>query len=219
MSTKNTKSSDSRYSRVCNQLRIQDDLRTKSGRPIIPPPLRKFVVEKFHDSTHLGSEKLYHLISERFYWSNLFKYIRNIREILRTFLYSKQMAQKNWAKQLGSLVFALNTTSSATKLTPYEIVYGRNPVLTVDLYFGTSDKYMETDAMSPKDYQGNARDRLRDLYESVRTQLKISRDRMKKQYDTNINHHNYEIGDRVWLKKKNFKIGESRKLSPRKTGP
>ena len=42
---------------------------------------------------------------------------------------------------------------------------------------------------------------------------------MKKQYDKSANFQRYIVGDKVWLKKKNFKLGESRKLSPRKTGP
>ena len=42
---------------------------------------------------------------------------------------------------------------------------------------------------------------------------------MKRHYDKNVTFQNYEIGEKVWLKKKNFKVGESRKLSPRETGP
>ena len=42
---------------------------------------------------------------------------------------------------------------------------------------------------------------------------------MIKQYNKHIVFHDYKPGDWVWLKKKVFKPGESRKLAPRKTGP
>ena len=42
---------------------------------------------------------------------------------------------------------------------------------------------------------------------------------MQKQYNKSINFNNYDAGTFVWLKRKSYQTGESRKLSPRKTGP
>ena len=42
---------------------------------------------------------------------------------------------------------------------------------------------------------------------------------MEKSYNTSIKTHDYAVGDDVWLRKKNFKGGESIKLAPRRTGP
>ena len=42
---------------------------------------------------------------------------------------------------------------------------------------------------------------------------------MEKSYNTSLKKHEYTVGDEVWLRKKNFKRGESEKLSPRRTGP
>ena len=39
---------------------------------------------------------------------------------------------------------------------------------------------------------------------------------MQSQYNKDINFHDYDL---VWLKKKHYRPGESRKLMPRKTGP
>ena len=72
----------------------------------------------------------------------------------------------------------------------------------MDIYFGTSG----TGKISAKDYQSNDRSHLAEIYESVRTHLNIRRGKMKKQYDQNVNHQNYDIGDEVWLKKKKFKM-------------
>ena len=64
--SKNAKIRNSRYYRVRNQLRIENDLLVKSGRPVTPPSLQKFVIGKMH----FGCEKLYYLTKERFYWPN-----------------------------------------------------------------------------------------------------------------------------------------------------
>ena len=65
-----------RLKRVSAQLRMEDDILTKSGRPVIPPSLRNFVTCKFHDSSHFGCDEMYQLLKERFYWPNMYRYIR-----------------------------------------------------------------------------------------------------------------------------------------------
>ena len=42
---------------------------------------------------------------------------------------------------------------------------------------------------------------------------------MQRQYNKKLNFCDYQPGYRAWLKKKYYKTGENRKLSPRKTGP
>jgi len=66
-----------RLKRVKTQLRIEQGLLTKSGRPIVPPSLRTFVVNEYHQTAHFGVDKIYSLIRERFYWPNMYSYIRN----------------------------------------------------------------------------------------------------------------------------------------------
>ena len=67
---------EGRLKRVSNQLRIEDDVLTKSGRPVLPASLRRLVVSKFHEIGHFGTEKLHALIKDRFYWPNMFAYLR-----------------------------------------------------------------------------------------------------------------------------------------------
>ena len=49
----------------------------------------------------------------------------------------------------------------------------------------------------------------------------VGQQKMKKMYDKNADDqpHSYQVGDQVWLKRKCYKTGENRKLSPRRTGP
>ena len=42
---------------------------------------------------------------------------------------------------------------------------------------------------------------------------------MKRQYNKNVRVKSYTIGQKVWLKSKYYKTGESKKLAPRKSGP
>lgn len=50
--------------------RIENDVLTKSGRPIIPPSLRKLIVAEYHDKTHFGTGKIDALLQHRFYSPN-----------------------------------------------------------------------------------------------------------------------------------------------------
>ena len=65
---------EGRLKRVSNQLRIERDILTKAGRPVIPPKLRKFIVEMYHDNAHFGTDKTYELVKQRYFWPNMYKY-------------------------------------------------------------------------------------------------------------------------------------------------
>ena len=60
---------------------------------------------------------------------------------------------------------------------------------------------------------------LKETLTHVNKQLKSSRERMQSQYNKKLNFFDYKVGAKVWVKKKNHKTGENRKLAPRKTGP
>ena len=55
---------EGRLKRVSNQLRIKDDVLTKSGRPVLPASLRRLVVSKFHEIGHFSTEKVHALIKD-----------------------------------------------------------------------------------------------------------------------------------------------------------
>ena len=54
-----------RYKRVQKQLRIENGILTKSGRPVIPPSLRTFILKKAHSVAHFSCEKLYEIICQK----------------------------------------------------------------------------------------------------------------------------------------------------------
>lgn len=144
--------------------------------------------------------------------------IRNIRELLRTALLDKALAPKYWREILKSILFAVNTSkSSSINCTPFEVVFGRKPVLPVDIAFDTDDRGVT--AASASEYLQDLKVQLLENIRHATKFLGISRERMVKQYNKNLHYISYQINDKVWLHKKTFKSGENAKLSPRKSGP
>ena len=116
------------------------------------------------------------------------------------------------------MVFAINTTvSTATKCTPYFVVFGRKPTLPQDLVFNTNAS-QGTDIITTLDYATETKLRLTEVHKHVATNLGLNRIHMQQQYNKNINFHIYCKGDKVWLKRKYFKTGETQKLAPRRNG-
>ena len=66
-----------RLRHVQKQLRVESDILTKNGRPVVPGSLRKFVMQEMHRTGHLGTEKLYSKMQNKFYWPNMYRYIQN----------------------------------------------------------------------------------------------------------------------------------------------
>ena len=124
--------------------------------------------------------------------------IRNIREMMRTLLQDKKLPQTSWRQLLKEITFALNTSvSTATKRTPYQVLYGKNAVLPIDVLMDTPSRHNPTDLSTVSAYTSELNDRLANIYDVVRNNLHESHEMMKKQYDKNIN--TYRLGDMVWL--------------------
>ena len=71
----NTKLPKGRLKRVQHHLRIENKLLTTSGRPIVPPVLRKSVVREYHDIAYFGTDKITNLLKNRFNWPNMYHYV------------------------------------------------------------------------------------------------------------------------------------------------
>ena len=146
--------------------------------------------------------------------------IRNVKEILRTVLLHRKMEQRKWRQVLPELVFALNCSeSTAIKCVPYNVVFGRTPVLPVDIDFGTKVPTAGEDFVDPVEYQNDMGSILNDVFHHVGEHLQLSKVKMQKQYNKKLNFRDYAAGEKVWLKVKFYKTGENRKLSPRRNGP
>ena len=146
--------------------------------------------------------------------------IRSIREVLRSILLDRNIVQKQWKKLLPEVVFSLNVTESKSiKCIPYEVVFGRPALLPQDILFGLDDRLHLRDQNTAVQYAEEVKIGLQDTHEHVLHHLGVSKKQMQAQYNKNIRFNDYKCGDKVWVKLKHYKTGESRKLSPRRTGP
>lgn len=144
--------------------------------------------------------------------------IRNVKEILRCVLHHRKLSPSKWRSLLPEITFALNcSVSSAIKCQPYKVVFGREPVLPVDSSLGL--KNASLDIVSPREFSDETNMALQELFDNVKKYLKSSKSVMQAQYNKKLKFHDYQPGVKVWLAKKFFKTGESRKLSPRRSGP
>ena len=144
--------------------------------------------------------------------------IRSVRELFRTLLLDFELPQNQWERLLPSVIFSLNTTiSSTTKCIPHEVLFGRKPVLPIDLVLSSNVEAFG--AGTPEEYVSDLRIQLRDILLKVCENANISRKKMMAQYNKNVMFNDYKTGDQVWVKRKYFKPGENKKLLPRKDGP
>ena len=144
--------------------------------------------------------------------------IRSVKELFRTALIEFQLPQIMWKDILPSIVFALNTSVNAsTNCAPYTVIYGRQPRLPIDILLDVDVKQMS--APNPTEYLKDMKIQIRDILSHVSKNLNISRMSMMRQYNKNVKFFDYQAGDKVWVKRRHYKPGENRKLSPRNTGP
>ena len=146
--------------------------------------------------------------------------IRNIKEILRAVLLHRSLNQSKWRKLLPELVFALNCSESkAIKCIPYKVVFGRVPILPIDIRFDVNRESRITDVVTAEEYFEESSFVLQDMFDVIIQELELSKLKMMRQYNQNLRFHDYKRGDKVWLKVKYYKTGENRKLAPRREGP
>lgn len=122
-----------------------------------------------------------------------------------------QSNQKNWDDHLAQVVWAYNTSrSETTKFSPYQLLYLRDPVLSIDAV-------MELEAVN--DYVHDVQRRLLSAryLASYNTDERQLRD--KDRYDVDKQDTVFKEGDKVMVWGPNRKVGKSEKLSNNYFGP
>ena len=103
---------------------------------------------------------------------------------------------------------------SATKRSPFEIVYGQNPSGVLDLVPipRVGRLHSKADDMA---------DHLRDIHEQVKRSITESNAKYKDRVDRHRRRVTFNVGDYVWavLTKDRFPVGEYSKLKEQKIGP
>lgn len=137
---------------------------------------------------------------------------RSLGNLLRSHV-GKNIRQ--WDLVLSPVEFAYNrSTSQTTGCTPFEIVYGLNPISPLDLAPLPGDKF----------FSGEAEERaesIKKMHEEVRTKILKQNERYRQNANKHKKYVEFHPGDMVWihLRKDRFPPGKYGKLKPRADGP
>ncbi|KAL4325890.1 hypothetical protein GQ457_11G026160 [Hibiscus cannabinus] len=122
---------------------------------------------------------------------------------------------KTWEDCLPHVEFAYNhVVHSATKMSPYEVVYGFNPITPLDLLPLPREQVLNSDGQSKAEY-------VRKLHQQVKENLERRTQQYEKQANKGRKRVTFEVGDWVWVhfRKERFPAQRSSKLLPRGDGP
>ena len=137
---------------------------------------------------------------------------RTLGTILRT-LVSKSL--RDWDLKLSHAEFAYNRSPSATTgHTPFEVVYGLNPITPLELSALPLDLQVNHDAKE----KAKA---MKKLHESIRGQIAKANEAYKRRANKHQKPIHFQPGDLVWvhLRKERFPSKRKSKLAPRADGP
>ena len=137
---------------------------------------------------------------------------RTLTQLLRTVVHKNL---KTWEDCLTFIEFAYNRTMhTTTSYSPFEIVYGFNPLTPLDLM------PLPVDGRSSLDGQKKA-ESMKSLHERVRLQIAQKNERVASQANKGRRRVIFEPGDWVWvhMRKERFPAHRRTKLHPRGDGP
>ena len=125
--------------------------------------------------------------------------------------------QRTWDKDLQVLLMAYRSTPhESTKLTPNEMMLGREVSMPLDVQIGLAP---EMEVKEENEYVEDLRVRLENAYVTARENLGESAKRQKHYYDLKTLDEPYKAGDLVWLVNKSRRKGRCPKLQKKWLGP
>lgn len=104
-----------------------------------------------------------------------------------------------WKKYLASLVHAYNCTPhDTTGFSPYELMFGRQPTLPVDVEMGTVS---ERSSGSPQDFLSQLREHIKYTHDIAGVKLGKQAEKAKSGYDAKVRSVSLQPGDTVLVRK------------------
>ena len=112
--------------------------------------------------------------------------------------------KSKWKKYVNPLIFAYNCTKhETTGFSPFQLMFGRQPKLPVDLAFGTGPDKEET--ITYTDYVKDLQDRLQYAFGLVSEKAEQNQGSQKRNYDKNARAATVQVGDRVLVRNVNIR--------------
>ena len=111
--------------------------------------------------------------------------------------------------------FAYNrTVHSTTSYSPFEVVYGFNPLTPMDLSPLPFSEYFDADGAKKAEF-------VRNLHERVRNEIEKKNEHFARMANKHRKEVIFQLGDWVWLylRKERFPQGRKSKLHPKGNGP
>ena len=142
------------------------------------------------------------------------RFNRTIQAMLTSYVADNQ---KDWDTFLPTLAFAYNTAVNATtKMTPFELMYGRKPKVPLDLIFSKLKIELFLD---PAGYAIQVKNAFNKAFELVIQNRDLSMQKNKVAYDRHVRAANFELTDLVWVLDTAKTVGKSSKLARKWRGP
>jgi len=111
--------------------------------------------------------------------------------------------KRDWKKYVNSLVYAYNCTPhEATRVSPYELMFGRKPNLPIDTMFEKAKD--ESTNKSTQEYIEDLQERMATTHDIIQKHTNKSKDKQKQYYDKKAKIVKISVGDRVLVKKLSF---------------
>ena len=135
---------------------------------------------------------------------------------------AKVKEDDNWDLHIPAVLLAYRTKRHATTgFTPFQLVYGRQATLPIEAILPVEPKE-ETEI----DLQDSILQRAFELVDKLpfshheaRQKTQESQRKQKEYFDSKIHVETFDIGDKVWIQRKNIENSRSAKFEDKRTGP
>lgn len=122
----------------------------------------------------------------------------------------KEKEKTKWREYVKPLAHAYNCTKNkVTGFSSYELMFGRQPRLPIDIAFGLPVR--DSSVTSHSQYVKNLKSYLTESYQLAKTNAKKVADKNKQRFDMRVRESSLEIGDRV----RNLRLRTKHKLADR----
>lgn len=139
--------------------------------------------------------------------------VERFNRTLLSMLGTLQMKEKTrWREHVKPLTHAYNCTKNdVTGFSPYELMFGRQPRLPIDIAFGLPAK--DSSSTSHSQYVKSLKTYLKESYQLAIENSKKVADKNKKRFDARVREATLETGDRVLVR--NLRLRSKHKLADR----
>src|SRR6185312_12770389 len=147
--------------------------------------------------------------------------VERLNRTLCEFL-AKVKGDDDWDLHIPAVLLAYRTKKHATTgYTPFQLVYGRQAILPIEALLPVEpQEETEIDLQNSILHRAfELIDKLPDLQNDAQEKTRKSQQKQKEYFDTKIHSETFEIGDKVWIQRKELEHSRSAKFEDKRIGP